>query len=648
MSGPGAAGGEVPLLPRELLFGYPERASPLLSPDGTRLAWLAPHDGVQNAWVAPTGDVAAARPVTSDRGRGVRSLAWSEDGAFLLYVQDTGGDEDWHILAAPAGGGETRDLTPFPKVAARVQKLSPLRPGEVAVAINDRDPEVHDLWSVDLRTGARTLILRNDARYVGFLLDGGFRPVYAQTVRPDGSHTWHRFLPGGGTEVVAECALEDQHTTSPTAVTHDGRTAWWMDARGRDTAAVFEVDVASGARRLVAEHPLADALDELSDPATGRVQAVLFDPLRREWMTLDPGVAADLEGLRAAARGDAHVLSRTADDRAWTVADVVDDGPVRYGIWCRSTRTFAPLFTSRPALEGRQLARMQAMEIRARDGLRLTAYLTLPPGTPLRDGRPERPLPTVLWVHGGPWARDVWGWNPYHQWFANRGYAVLSVNYRGSTGFGKRFVNAADMQWARAMHDDLLDACAHTAAAGITDPARTAIGGGSYGGYATLVGLTMTPETFACGIDVVGPSNLVTLIESVPPYWKPVVSTFTRRVGDPATPEGRALLLERSPLTYADRIVRPLLIAQGANDPRVKQAESDQIVDALARHGIPCTYLLFPDEGHGFARPVNQLAFAAATEEFLAAHLGGRAEPPGDTASRSTVRISTTGASGGS
>jgi dipeptidyl aminopeptidase/acylaminoacyl peptidase len=366
------------------------------------------------------------------------------------------------------------------------------------------------------------------------------------------------------------------------------------------------------------------------------VQAVSFNRLREEWRVLDADVAPDLAALAKVADGDVRVTSRTRDDRLWTVALLCDDGPARHYLWDRAARRATFLFTARKALEGVRLAKMRAFEIRARDGLSLPSYLTLPPG---EGERPGKPLPMVLFVHGGPHARDAWGGNAVHQWLANRGYAVLSVNYRGSTGFGKAFVNAGDLEWAGKMHDDLVDAVRWAVESGVADANRVAISGGSYGGYAALVGLTFTPDLFACAVDVVGPSNIVTLIRSVPAYWLPLLESLKRRVGDPDTPQGLALLTARSPLTHVAKIARPLLIAQGANDPRVKQAESDQIVDAMKARGIPVTYVLFPDEGHGFARPENSTAFRAVEEAFLATHLGGRSQPVGGDFAGSSIQI---------
>ena len=370
------------------------------------------------------------------------------------------------------------------------------------------------------------------------------------------------------------------------------------------------------------------------------VQAVAFNYDRVRWQVVDQAIAPDLEYLKTVNDGEINILSRTLDDSRWTVAFVNDDGPVRFYLYDRPKRTATLLFTNRPKLESTTLASMHAREIKSRDGLTLMSYLTLPVWTdPDGDGAPATPLPMVLYVHGGPWARDVWGFNSTHQLLANRGYAVLSVNFRASTGFGKKFLNAGNREWAGKMHEDLLDAVNWAVSAKVADAKQVAIMGGSYGGYATLAGLTFTPDVFAAGVDIVGPSNLITLLNTIPPYWAPQIELFTTRVGDHRTPEGKKFLESRSPLTLVDRIARPLLIAQGANDPRVKQAESDQIVSAMKAKNIPVVYALFPDEGHGFARPENNVAFMAITEAFLAQHLKGRAEPVGDAFKGSSVTI---------
>jgi dipeptidyl aminopeptidase/acylaminoacyl peptidase len=419
----------------------------------------------------------------------------------------------------------------------------------------------------------------------------------------------------------------------------DGKTLYWGDSRGRDTQALVAQDWASGRFDVVAQDARSDVGGGLFDPRTGRPQAYLRDYLMSEYVALDPAVQDDIAYLKSATKGQYEIVSRTDDDATWLVdVDRVTEPPSTW-MYERKSKRLTQLYVSRPELEGAPLVPMHAVELKARDGLTLVSYLSLPAGVDFVDGKASRATPLVLFVHGGPWARDEFGYNRYHQWLANRGYAVLSVNYRGSTGFGKSFVSAGDLQWGRKMHDDLLDAVDWAVHAGVTQRDQVAIAGGSYGGYATLVGMTFTPTTFACGVDIVGPSNLFTLLESVPPYWESFREQFYKRMGDSRTDAGRALLKERSPLTFADRIARPLLIGQGANDPRVNVRESDQIVAAAKAKGIPVTYIVFPDEGHGFARPVNNIAFNAAEENFLQRCLGGRAEPIGGALEASTGQV---------
>jgi dipeptidyl aminopeptidase/acylaminoacyl peptidase len=352
------------------------------------------------------------------------------------------------------------------------------------------------------------------------------------------------------------------------------------------------------------------------------------------------GFERHLANVAASTPGDINVLGQTMDGNQWIfVADAPED-PIPYYLYDRTSGKANRLFTSYPELAQQPLRRTVPVVIESRDGLPLVSYLTLPHAAdPNGDGKPDARAPLVLNVHGGPWGRDTYGYLAEHQWLANRGYAVLSVNFRGSTGFGKGFVDAAVHQWAGKMHDDLIDAVDWAVREGVTSRETVAIMGGSYGGYATLVGLTFTPDRFACGVDVVGPSNLETLLSSIPPYWKSFFDVLTRNVGDPRTEAGRALLQERSPLNRADAIRRPLLIGQGANDPRVKQSESNQIVSAMKAKGLPVTYVLFPDEGHGFARPENNLAFYGITEGFLSTCLRGRFEPLGDALAGSSTTV---------
>ncbi len=628
------------LIPRDALFGNPERANVQISPDGKYLSWVAAVDGVLNVWVAPADNPAQARAVTQDKARGIRSYFWSYRPDTLLYLRDSGGDEDFHLYAVDLKTGQAKDLTPFPKTTAQVAGLSPRHPGTILVGMNDRDAQWHDLYKVDLATGARTLLEKNDARIAGYIADADYVLRYASRSRPDGGADVLKRDATGGWKTVDDIPFEDVLTTSPGGLTLDGKTLYFTDSRGRNTAALFAVDVASGKRALVLEDARADVGGSLADPATGKVQAVSVDYLRDEWKVVDPSIRADLETLEAIGPGDVSVNTRTLDDKTWIVAYSAAEAPLVYYRYDRPAGKLTRLFSARPKLEGKPLVPQWPVEIASRDNKTLVSYLTLPRSADANnDGKADAPVPLVLLVHGGPWARDSYGYGGYNQWLANRGYAVLSVNFRGSTGFGKDFTNAGNGEWAGKMHDDLIDAVQWSVKHGVTTPDQVAIMGGSYGGYATLAGLTFTPDAFACGVDIVGPSNLNTLLSTVPPYWASFFEQLAKRMGDPRTDAGKAWLTERSPLTRADRIRKPLLIGQGANDPRVKQDESDQIVKAMAAKNIPVTYVLFPDEGHGFARPENNKAFNAVTEGFLAQCLGGRAEPIGKDFTGSSISV---------
>ena len=635
---------EVELIPRDALFGNPERANVQMSPDGRYLSWIAPLDGTLNVWVAPADDPSAARAVTRDTARGIRSYFWSYLPDTLLYLRDTGGDEDFHLYAVDLRSGAARDLTSYGKTTARVVGVSRRHPGTVLVGMNDRDPQWHDLYRVDLASGERTLVEENTGQIGEYVADADYRLRFATRSRPDGGIDLLRRA-GDDWEKYDEIPFEDGLSTGYAGLTDDGSTLYLRESRGRNTSALFAIDTATGERRLVHEDARADVGGGLADPATGEVQAVSVNYLREEWTVLDDAIRADLERIAAIGPGEASINTRTLDDRTWIVAYSAAESPVEYYRYDRDGHgngELTHLFSGRPALAGKPLVPMWPLELESRDGKTLVSYLTLPAHADADgDGKADSPVPLVLLVHGGPWARDAYGYSGWQQWLANRGYAVLSVNYRGSTGFGKDFTNAGDGEWAAGMHDDLIDAVQWAVESGTTTADKVAIMGGSYGGYATLVGLTFTPDTFACGVDIVGPANLNTLLSTVPPYWASFYKQLVRRMGDPETEEGRAWLTERSPLTRVDAIRRPLLIGQGANDPRVKQDESDQIVNAMTAKDIPVTYVLFPDEGHGFARPENNKAFNAVAEGFLAQCLGGRAQPIGDDFNGSSITVPT-------
>jgi dipeptidyl aminopeptidase/acylaminoacyl peptidase len=609
---------DVPLIPRRVLFGDPARDAPAISPDGGRLAWLAPRDGVMNVWVGAR-DLSDARPLTDDRDRGIRVVAWAHDGRHLLYVQDQAGDENWRLHAVDVEDGEDRDLTPFDDVQARIVALDRHHPDVVLVGLNRDDPQLHDVYRLDLTSGELELVLDNPG-FVEVLADADLQVRAGWSIAPDGSATIQVRAPGEGVwRELLTVPHEDALGTSLVGFSRDGLSLALVTSAGANTSRLLRYDLASGGFEVLAEDPVHDVAAVAQDPETHELRWVSFLRERLHHEALDPRVTGDLSALADARHGDVQVLGQDHADSTWVVRYDRDDGPASYELYDRASRERTWLFHDRPELSRYELASMEPIRVLARDGLELHGYLTVPAGVDARR------LPTVLFVHGGPWSRDMWGYDPVVQWLANRGYLVLQVNFRGSTGYGKAFLNAGDRQWAAAMHDDLLDAVDWAVEAGYADPERVGIYGGSYGGYAALVAATFTPDRFACAVDLVGPSDLRTLIASIPPYWAPMVAQLHRRVGHPE--EDAALLWERSPLSRVDQVAIPLLIAQGANDPRVKQAESEQFVAALRERGIPHEYLLFGDEGHGFVKPETRLRFSAAVERFLADHLGGRVQP---------------------
>ena len=609
----------VPLVPRQVLFGNPERISPRISPDGTRLAWIAPDEGVLNVWVGNVGAaLEVATAVTKDRDRGIRSYFWAHDNRHLLYVQDVGGDEDWHLIDVDLDTGATRDLTPYEGVQARVEDSDKRFPDTILVGLNRDNPQLHDVYRLDLPSGELEKIVENPG-FIGFLADVDFNVRAGLAPLPDGGMVvmvrdtvddeWRELLKYG---------QDDSLTTEPAAFTQDGAGIWMVSSVGANAGRLVKFDIATGETTVVAEDPQYDVAGVRLHPDTREPQAVTYVKERATYEILDPEIRDDVERLQALDPGDLTLTGHDDTDRTWLAAFMNDDGPVRYYAYDRDAKQATFLFEHQPALSQYELAKMEPFSYTARDGLTIHGYLTFPPGESREN------LPTVLNVHGGPWARDTWGYNSEAQWLANRGYLCVQVNFRGSTGYGKDFVNAGDKEWGAKMHDDLLDGVDWVVAQGYADRTKVAIYGGSYGGYAALAGAAFTPDVFACAVDIVGPSNLETLIESIPPYWAPLIAQFHTRVGNPETEPD--FLWARSPLSKAGDICIPLLIAQGANDPRVKQAESEQIVAVLTEKGIDHEYMLFPDEGHGFAKPENRLTFYAGAERFLAKHLGGRFE----------------------
>lgn len=610
-----------PLIPLRDLFGDPERALARLSPDGRRLSWLAPRDGVLNVWVRDR-EGGQARPVTDDRDRGVRAYLWSRDSRRILWSQDQGGDENHHLLMvdADAEGARPRDLTPFPGVRAGLIAAPRATPREVLVSLNLRDRSVFDAYRLTLATGRLRLVGRNPGNIIGWLADreGRVRAARAQT--PAGDYELLvRDDEDAEFRVVAEFANEDGGHAF--AFTPDAARLWVGSARGSDLLRLVELDPADGSEREIDADDEADLSGPIVSDLTGELLGAAYLRDRVVMHAFDERFSHDWEAVRALHPGDPRITGQDADETAFVVSFDDDRDPGATFIYDRATGASELLYRSRPWLDPAVMAPMRPVTITSRDGLALRSYLTLPLDAEARD------LPAVLVVHGGPWARDAWGYDPQAQLLANRGYAVLQVNYRGSTGFGKRFTHAAEREFAGRMHDDLIDGVEWLVAEGIADRDRIAIYGGSYGGYAALVGAAFTPGVFAAAVSVVGPSSLVTLVRSFPPYWRPfLASTWYRYVGDPDDAEQLADLEARSPLNRVEAIRAPLLVIQGANDPRVTKAESDQIVAALRERGVEVEYMVKDDEGHGFVKLENRMDAYGAIERFLARHLGGRSE----------------------
>ncbi len=615
------------LIPRALLFGDPERAAVRISPDGKHISWLAPSNGMLNVWVAPIGKLDQAKAITNDTTRPVRQYFWAYTNKHILYMQDVGGDENFHVFRADIADGKTTDLTPQKGARAEVAGMSHKQPTKIVVSINDRNPQLMDLHTVDVVTGERKLLAENEG-FLGINIDQQLKPRLAMKKLPDGATQYFAAETAKDGKLTwklwESVAFEDADTSGPAGFAPDGKTLYWTETRGRDTAALVALDLKTKKSKLIAQDQKADTSGIITHPTKHTIQAVGFEYDRLRWKVLDKSIQKDLDALAKLDGGEVNIAARTVDDKTWIVSTTSEQHPARYYIWDRGKQKSTFLFAAQPKLDGQPLVKMWPVEIKSRDGLTLMSYLSLPASADANnDGKADKPTPMVLYVHGGPWARDQWGFDPLTQLMANRGYAVLSVNYRGSTGFGKKFMNAANLQWGKAMHDDLIDAVKWAVDTNVTSKDTVCILGGSYGGYATLAGLTLTPDTFRCGVDIVGISNLLTFMASIPAYWAPAIAILHTRVGNPDTAEGKALLTQASPLTHAAKIKKPLLIAQGKNDPRVKEAESEQIVAAMKKARLPVTYAMFPDEGHGFSRPANMIAFTAITEAFLSTHLGG-------------------------
>jgi dipeptidyl aminopeptidase/acylaminoacyl peptidase len=658
-----------PLIPLSTFFSGSSYDAPQLSPDGRWIAYLGPVEGTANFYLAPSSDPTAGKPLTHRTGRGIQArdvsgvvmYRWTLDSRYLIYPQDRNGDENWNLYRIDVASGEERDLTGLDRATVELEELSTRDPRRALISVREKMVALPQLWMLDLETGEKTLVLKND-EFLAFTVDHDLVPRTAVKLAASGGFEILRAAGGGkpgtpGTPTGGQprtpgtrmgqwqpwftVGSDDTPALSATGFQkigrfdRDNRRSFFYDSRGRDTTALVAYDFETDQLEVLASDRRVDIGGVLYHPTEHRPQAYATNWTSNTWHALDPAIAPDLEFLAGSTEGEYAIVSRSDDDSKWIVRFTLAHEPETYHLYRRPERTLTKFLVTTPQLEGLRLSKMHPVVIESRDGLDLVSYLSFPPWTDGNEtGRPSQPLPLILLVHGGPSdERAQYGYGPFVHWLTNRGYGLFYVNYRGSPGFGKAFVNAQRMEWGGKMHEDLLDQVEWAIAAGITTRDKVAILGGSYGGYAVLVGMTMTPEVFACGVDLVGPSNL----EIFMPHWDEDIMSGT--IGDPRTEEGRAFLRSRSPINFADQVKHPLLIGQGANDSRVPQSQSDSMVEVMKEKGIPVTYVLYPDEGHGLLRPENNASFWAITEAFLAQCLGGRYQEITDELEGSSAQV---------
>jgi len=616
------------LIDREVFFGDPEISGAQISPDGKFIAFLKPLSRTRNIWVKRTEEpFTSAKPITAETKRPIPAYFWSRDGRYVLFVQDKDGDENYNVYAvnpadAPAAGAQVppaRNLTDAKGVRAAIYAVPRTEPDIIYAGLNDRDKAWHDLYKVRISTGERTLLRKNTDRLTGWVFDLKDQLRLATRSADNGDTEILRVDPDGFKKIYSCSVVE---SCSPVQFQKGGQLLYMVSNKGEaNFAQLITLDPQTGKETLVESDPLkrVDLNGVMISEVTDRLIATIYndDKVRVYWK--DKSWETDYKWIKSKLPGkELRAGSHTKDERFWLMTAFSDAEPGETYLFDRKYKNLNLQYRVREKLPREALASMQPVRYKSSDGLEIPGYLTLPKGAPAKN------LPAVVVPHGGPWGRDNWGYDGVTQFLANRGYAVLQMNFRGSTGYGKKFLNAGNKEWGQKMQDDITWGVKYLEAGGIADPKRVGIMGGSYGGYATLAGVAFTPDVYAAAVSIVGPSNLITLLNSIPPYWEQVRKMFVERMGDPNTPEGKAQLERQSPLNSASKIKTPLLVVQGANDPRVNKAESDQIVVALRDRGFPVEYLVAPDEGHGFARPVNSMAMYAAAERFLAKHLGGR------------------------
>jgi dipeptidyl aminopeptidase/acylaminoacyl peptidase len=624
-----AQNGLPPLIDREIFFGNPEIASAQISPDGKFIAFRKPYKDTMNLWVKRAEEpFDKARLITAETRRPIRNYFWSRDSKYILFVNDFGGDENFNVYAvdpaaAPAAGSEvpaTRNLTDMKKVRAQLYDVPRNDPDVIYIGLNNRDPRWHDLYKLRISTGERELIRENKERYDGYEFDNAGKLRLAKRVAENGETEILRLDADGKSAKVYSCNVFE--TCEPIRFHKDNRRTYLMTNKGDvDFTRLVLLDPETSKEEIVESDPMkrVDLDSARFSNVTDEILYTYYQDDKPRIYFKDKAAEADYKLIRQKVGGkEVSFGSSTRDEMKFIVTAWSDTEPGETYLFDRKTKELTKQYRIRERLPREHMAETRVVRYKSSDGLEIPAYLVLPKGVPAKN------LPTIIMPHGGPWSRDTWGVDPYAQFAANRGYAVLMPNFRGSTGYGKKFLDAGNREWGDKMQDDITWGVKYLVEQGIADSKRVGIWGGSYGGYATLAGITFTPDLYAAAVAEVAPSNLITLLETIPPYWESGRVIFYKRMGDPTTPEGKAQLLRQSPLTHAAKIKTPLLITQGANDPRVNKRESDQIVMALRERNYPVEYLLAPDEGHGYARPVNNMAVLAAAEKFLAKHLGGR------------------------
>lgn len=630
---PATAAGLPPIIDRELLFGNPEIAGAQLSPDGKYIAFQKPYKDTRNVWVKKAAEpFSAARLLTTETKRPIGGFFWSRDSKYVLFVKDNDGDENFNVFAvdpaAPAAPGAdapaARDLTGVKGIQIQIYSLPKNDPDVAYIGLNDRDKAWHDLYKLKISTGDKTLMRKNTEKIAGWVFDEQGQLRLAAHVSDSGEQQILRVDANGFTKVYSCDVFE---ACGPARFHKDGKRVYMETNKGdRDRIELVLFDPATMKEEFIETDPMkrVDLGAVIFSEVTEELALTTYTDEKTRRYFKDKTLEADYKWLQSKLPGrEIGMGSRTSDEQMWLVSATGDTEPGSTYLFDRKNKKLTLQYVVREKLSRESLSSMQPIRYKSSDGLEIPAYLTLP------KGLSGKGLPTIILPHGGPWARDFWGYNPYAQFFANRGYAVLAPNFRGSTGYGKKFLNAGNGEWGKKMQDDLTWGVKHLIAEGIADPKRVAILGGSYGGYATLAGVAFTPDVYRAGVDIVGPSNLNTLLEAIPPYWEAGKKMMFSRMADPGTAEGKAWLKERSPLTSADKIKTPLFVIQGANDPRVNKAEAEQIVIALRDRKFPVEYMLAPDEGHGFQRPVNNMAMFMAIEKFLAKHLDGRYQEGG-------------------